>query len=129
MTTILGGVTLDHDLIWTDRHLYPDLIAQTYTAIDGSEIVFERQRGPHFPITLEATDETGWLRGITIDAIREFSGKKGTVYELSMGGRSYVVRFRNEVENGAIQMRYRVVTTTPDDDTWYVGKINLMCVG
>jgi hypothetical protein len=129
MATTIGGVSLDHDPIWTDKYSYPDLMATAYTAIDGSEILFERERGKQYPITLEATTETGWLRGSTIDAIKELSRVRGATYELTLGGDTYLVRFRNEIDGGAIQMNYLVSTTAPSDDTWYVGKVYLMCVG
>lgn len=129
MTTTIGGVALDNDPIWTDKNSYPDLAAQTYIAIDGSELVLEGRRGAHFPITLEATEKTGWLKGSTVDSLRSLSSAKGSAYTLLFNGESYTVRFRNEVDGGAIQMNYLIDTSAPNDDTWYIGKINLMCTG
>ena len=129
MTTTIGGITLDNDPIWTDVNSRPDLSAQAYTAIDGTDIVLEAERGAHFPITLEATEKTGWLKGSTVDALRELSGERGGSYTLSLNGGSYTVRFRNELDGGAIQMSYLIDTSAPNDDTWYIGKIHLMCTG
>lgn len=129
MATTIGGVTLDHDPIWIDKNSYPDQVAIAYTAIDGSEIVMEAGIGAHFPITLEATENTGWLKGAVIDALRSLSKVAGSTYELSYNGESCTVRFRNEVDGGAIQMTYLANTSAPNDDTWYIGKIFLMCIG
>lgn len=129
MTTTIGGVTLDNNPIWTDKNSYHDLSAQAYTAIDGTEIVFESQRGAHFPITLEATEKTGWLKGSTVDSLRALSSVKEMTYTLLFSGENFTIRFRNEVDGGAIQMSYLLDTSVPNDDTWYIGKINLMCIG
>lgn len=129
MTTTIGGITLDNDPIWTDKNSRPDLAAQAHTAIDGTEIILEAERGAHFPVTLEATEKTGWLKGSTVDSLRRLSGVKGVSYTLSLNGESYTVRFRNEVDGGAIRMSYLIDTSAPNDDTWYIGKIHLMCTG
>ena len=129
MTTSIGGVTLDNDLIWKNRHSYKDLTAVAYSAIDGTEIVMEAARGRHFPITLEATEKTGWLKGGVVKSLRELSSVKGAIYTLDINGEEYEVRFRNEVNGGAIQMKLVIKTTAPDDNTYYFGKLHLMSVG
>lgn len=129
MSCSLGNVALDHTPLWIDRNKYPDLVADVSTAIDGSEIVMINTRGKHFPITLEATRETGWLRGSTVESIRALSAVKGACHTLTLNGKGWIVRFRNELSGGSIQMETLMVHSNPDDNTWWVGTIYLMCVG
>ncbi len=128
MSCSLGNIALDHTPLWVDMNKYPDLIADVSTAIDGSEIVVAGSRGKHFPITLEATRETGWLRGSTVESIRALSAVKGAYYTLTLNGKDRTVRFRNEQSGGAIQMETLMLHSNPDENTWWVGAIYLVCV-
>ena len=129
MSCTLGGISFDHIPLWVDRNKYPDVMLEAVTALDGSEIILTHKRGNHFPITLEATRETGWLRGSTVTALRGLSAAVGAFYSLSLNGTDYVVRFRNEVSDGAIQMETLQTESNPTDNSWWVGTIHLMCVG
>jgi hypothetical protein len=128
MACSLGGTTFDHTPLWIDRNRRPILIADVSTAIDGSEIMTISARRKQFPITLEATAETGWLQGSTVKSIETLSAVKGAYYTLTLNGENRTVRFRNEQEGGAIQMETLVPHSNPDDGTWYIGRIYLMCV-
>ncbi len=129
MSCTIGGILLDHTPLWIDKNRYQDSIAETATAIDGTEIVQTHTRGLHFPITLESIRETGWLKGSTVDALRTLSMVVGAYYTLMLNGRDYTVRFRNEQLGGAIQMETLTIHSDPDDNTWWIGTIYLMCVG
>jgi len=129
MGCIIGDVILDNTPLWIDRNQYHDSIADTATAIDGREIILTHTRGPHFPITLESIRETGWLRGSTVEALRNLSAEVGAYYTLILNGRRYTVRFCNERMGGAIQMETLTIHSDPDDSTWWIGTIYLMCVG
>jgi len=119
---------LDHTPLWIDRHRYCDSDTEVTTAVDGSEIVQVHNRGRHFPITLQSTRETGWIRGATVTALRELSAVVGAYYTLTLNGTDYTIRFRNEQTGGAIQMETLYLHSNPGDDDWYIGTIFLMCV-
>jgi hypothetical protein len=129
MFCTLGGIPLDHVPLWIDRNKYPDVMSEAATALDGSEIILTHKRGNHFPITLEATRETGWLRGSTVTALRELSATIGAYYSLSLNGTNYTIRFRNEVSGGAVQMETLQPESNPNNGSWWFGTIHLMCVG
>ncbi len=128
MSCSIGGVSLDHTPLWIDKNKSPDLVADVSTAIDGSEIVMANACRKHFPVTLEATRETGWLRGCTVDSIRLLSAIKGAFYTLKLNGTNYTVRFRNEQLGGAVQMETLIPHSNPNANTWWIGTIYLMCV-
>lgn len=129
MSCIIGGVTLDHTPIWTDRNRYFDATTESSTAIDGAEITVSGARGAHYPITLESTRETGWILGSTVTSLRALSAVVGAYYTLVLNGTSYTVRFRNEQSGGAIQMETLLTHSNPGVNDWYIGTIYLMCTG
>lgn len=124
----ISTISLEHTPLWTDRHRYSDLDTEVITAVDGSEILQIHNRERHYPITLQSTKETGWIRGLTVTALRELSAVGGAYYTLTLNGTSYTVRFRNEQAGGAIQMETLYPHSKPGDDDWYIGTIYLMCV-
>ena len=93
-----------------------------------SEIVVNAVRGDHYPITLESTTSTGWIKGATVTSLRALSAVVGAYYTLTLNGTSYTVRFRNEQSGGAIQMQTVLTHSNPGDDDWYYGTIYLMAV-
>ena len=129
MSCILGGISFDHTPLWVNKNKYPDVTAESLTALDGAEIILVHARGRHFPITLEATQQTGWLKGSAVTALRGLSAVPGTYYTLVLNGMSYIVRFRNEQSGGAIQMETLMPESNPTDDSWWIGTIYLVCVG
>lgn len=129
MTQSIDAVTFDKRLFWIDKDKYDDAIASVATAIDGTEIVYTKARGAHYPITLQGTSKTGWLKQSTIDSLRALSAVQDATYTLNLDGKTYTVRFRNENRGGSIQMQQRNPQTIPDADTWHFGTIYLMCTG
>ena len=131
MSVTLGGVTLDNDPI---RKLFKSqkaLNASQDRAVDGTEILIESGHGVHYPIVLESTTKTGWLKGSTVDSLYALAAVAEATYTLTYDAINYTVRFRNEIEPSCIQMEQHpdMEITTPDDDTYYIGKIYLMVVG
>jgi hypothetical protein len=128
MTVILGGLTFTRDPIWTDYGIRQDVMAVRKEAIDGTEIIVETARASGFPITLEATMDTGWLTGTELGTIRGLAAILGWTGTLNYRGSSYTVRFRHE--EGAIVMRPRFAYADPvDATTLWIGQIKLMTVG
>jgi len=124
----ISTVSLDHTPLWMDRNRYSDSSTEAITAIDGTEIVQAHVRARYYPITLQSTKETGWLKGSTVDRLRVLSAAVGAYYTLTLNSTSYTVRFRNEQSGGAIQMETLLTLSNPGDDDWWYGTIYLMCV-
>jgi hypothetical protein len=129
MATTVGDVTLDHDPIWIDEFDREIASGASYVALDGTENVYVGCVRGSYAVTLEATEETGWLSGSTVEALISLARVRDAVYTLTYNSVDYPVRFRHEVSGGAIQMRHLMPTANPGDDTWYSGKIYLMCTG
>jgi len=129
MATTVGDVTLDHDPIWIDQFDREIAPGAAYVALDGTENVYVGSMKGSYAITLEATEETGWLSGATVEALAALARVRDAVYTLTYNSTDHFVRFRHEVSGGPIQMQHLMPTANPGGDTWYSGKIYLMCVG
>ena len=129
MSCIIGGVTLDKTPIWIDRNEYEDVTTEPSVAIDGTEIVVNATRGRHYPITLQSTKSTGWIKGSTVTSLRALSAVPNAYYTLNLNSTEYTVRFRNEQSGGAIQVETVLIHSNPDSDDYYYGTIYLMCTG
>lgn len=129
MSCSIGAVILDSTPLWIDRNRHNDSSTDTAIAIDGTEIVQSHSRGEQYPITLQSTRETGWLKGSTVRLLRALSAIPGAYHTLILNGFRYTVRFRNEQSGGAIQMETLLTLSNPGDDDWWYGTIYLMCVG
>jgi hypothetical protein len=125
----IGDISLDSTPLWIDRNRQSDLCTETGIAIDGTEIVRSHKREQHYPVTLQSTKETGWLKGSTVRLLRALSSDVGAYHTLILNGFRYTVRFRNEQSGGAIQMVTLLTLSNPGDDDWWYGTIYLMCVG
>jgi hypothetical protein len=128
MGCCIGSVPLDHTPLWIDRNRHNDLSNEVVVAIDGNEIVQANDRGRHYPITLQSTKGTGWIKGSTVTALRALSSVAGACYTLTLNGTAYTVRFRNEQSGGSIQMDMVLTLSNPGGDDWWYGTIYLMCV-
>jgi hypothetical protein len=128
MTMSIDIVTFDNDMMWDDRKATPDGKATQYTSIAGNEIVVEVAKGAHFPITLKSDVRTGKLLGSTVTSLKALAAQIGYTYDLTIGVVTYAVRFRNEIQGGAISMRPLVAGLEGESHYW-IGTINLMCVG
>lgn len=128
MSCSIGGIILEHTPLWIDRNKYHDTITDVSTAVNGVEIVMNSIRGSHYPITLQSTLETGWIKGSTIVSLRALSSVVGAYYTLILNHTLYIVRFRNEQPGGSIQMETLLPHSNPGDDDWWIGTTYLMCV-
>ena len=128
MSCSIGGISLDSTPLWIDRNRQRDLCTETAIAIDGTEIVQSHSRGEQYPITLQSTRETGWLKGSTVRLLRALSASAGAYHTLILNDFRHTVRFRNEQSGGAIQMETLLTLSNPGDDDWWYGTIYLMCV-
>jgi hypothetical protein len=124
----IGTVSLDNTPIWIDKNWYSELSTEVVAAINGVEIICSYYAGQIYPMTLQSTKKTGWLKGSTVDELRLLSSAIGAYYTLNLNGICHIVRFRNEQPGGAIQMETLVLHSNPGSDDWYFGTIYLMCV-
>lgn len=134
MTTTIGSVTLDEDMVWTDQYKDNRISASVSETIGAGVVVQEFSKSlVGRKITLESIEGYGFQKQSTVDALVNLAKIPETNYTLTIDydGLSYTssVRFRNEEENGAIQFEPIFVSEgLLPTTTYYQGKIFLETV-
>jgi hypothetical protein len=134
MTTLIGTVQLDHDMIWENEFNYSTVFASGTKTLGGGLIVQEFFAGePGRHIVLTSSETQGLQKRSTVEALKELSNIPNATYSLTIQSNSKsvskIVRFMNEESNGAVQFDpIQVRDGLNSDDMWYKGKIYLMVV-
>ena len=124
MSQTLGGVTLDHDMIWIDHKASGQIISSQYVSLKGTDVIQSVSKTGWYNITLEANSKTGWLKGDTIDSLWALANVEDATYTLNLNGTEYTVRFRTE-DYPCIDMHLQQDHSNADDNTDYIGTIKL----
>jgi hypothetical protein len=132
MTTTIGGVTLDRDMVWTDEYMWSKRRGGYTPTIGGGGIVqdFAASESGR-PITLESAGGQGSQKKSTVEALIELEAVPGATYTLSIVHNgltmSKTVLFRPGEEDGAVQFTQRTPCDgLQGDDHWYNGRVLLI---
>jgi hypothetical protein len=134
MSTVLGGITLDNDLVFTNEYEWSKIRSEVTPTLGGGVVVQEFEgieKGRE--ITLASTDNIGWQQKSTVDALKALADdgvyNSFTLTITSGQTLTKTVRFRHEVEGGPVQAQplverdgYHVATM------WYKVTIFLMVI-
>lgn len=133
MTTTIGSVTLDRDMVFEDEYIYKLVSASVTPTLGGGQIVQEfsaLEKGRL--VTLISTETQGLQLKSTINDLMDLAAVVEATYTLSISssnGESFskTVRFRNDVDGGAVQFKPMQDRDGLHADTvYYKGTIYLM---
>jgi hypothetical protein len=82
-------------MVWTDRYTSTKVAQTVQTTLGGVPVVYSQALIAGAPITLQATEDTGWLTGAQVEAIMDMADQPGAVFELSVDGATKQVVFRH----------------------------------
>lgn len=134
MTTTIGGIQLDRDMIFSNEYNY-SLVSSEVTPTLGGGMVIQEFQLPEIGryINLVSTDSQGMQKKSTVDQLKALSNIMGQTFPLVIqsNGKRFerTVRFSNEVQGGAVQFSpFQDRQGLHSDDIWYKGTIYLMVV-
>ena len=96
---ILDGIVIPAGLIWVDEYNWVAPMRAHEYSITGALIVDECIRKAGRPITLQGTNDHGWVERSVVDALWQLANSDAVAatHELTLvDGRSYTVRFATE---------------------------------
>ena len=127
MAITLGGVVLSEHMVWSDRDVSSSVDQSLKRTLGGRALVYTQQLEKGMPITLEATQDTGWLTYAQVKAVRALADVAGAVYLLDFFGVQHDVLFAHHSGDAFsfTPLSYRVVH---DDTDYFVGAIRLMTI-
>jgi len=135
MSTVIGSVTLDKDMIFSDEYNYTLINAEATPTLGGGIVVQEFdaiEAGRN--VTLVSTESQGLQLKSTVDALKTLSNSgAGNTYALSIvsNGETFTktVRFRNELDGGAVVFEpCQVRDGIHSGGVYYKGSIFLMVI-
>lgn len=127
MAIVLGGITLNPNMVWAERYAFAPVFQEVQTTLGGAPVVYTRNRTAGRPITLVAADDQGWLTKAMSDAVQTSANVAGAVYALTIGDESFDVVFRHH-EAPAVNLRPLITRAVPLAGDYFVGEIKLMTV-
>lgn len=123
----LGGISLNNSLQWTDRFEWSPVEQGTKRTLGGNLVVYEQGLSKGQPITLRATEETGWFTYGMVTSLRALAAAAGSSYLLTYHGESYTVKFDHA--RGATEFTPLIPKSTFANDTdYFIGVMRLFTV-
>jgi hypothetical protein len=98
MSIVLGGVTLNPSMQWVDRYETHTVLQNRKLTLAGTPVIRQLALPSSIPITLVATQDTGWITKDMFDAVKALSLAAATSYTFSFFGEAYDVVFRHDEE-------------------------------
>ena len=135
MSTAIGTVTLDKDMVFENFYEYNMINASVEPTLGGGVVVQEfmgLEKGRH--VTLVSTESQGLQLKSTIDSLKALADSgAGNTYTLTITSNNETftktVRFRHEVAGGPVQFQpMQVRDGLHGDDIYYKGVISLMVI-
>lgn len=123
----LGGVALNDNMIWADRHRWSPVAQSVRQTLGGAQIVYSSSLMGGRPITLVAVEDQGWLTLAQLQAVQEMADQSGAVYTLVIDSESYQVVFKHD-DPPALEFSPLIARATPVSGDFFIGVIKLMTV-
>lgn len=129
MTVSIGGVALEpeSDVIWQDRYASQDVAQVNRRTLGLRLVVFAGALVAGKAITLQATDNYGWLRKATVDALIALANVPGAIYTLVFGAETFSVIFDHS-GGPAVDMKPLVARVAHATTDYFTGTIKLLTV-
>lgn len=129
MSTItLGGTTLSGSLQWADRYNHSAVAQSTERTLSGNLVVFHSGISKGQPITLQATEDTGWFTKAMIDAVKAMAEQAGGQFTLDWHQEeSHTVMFMHD-QPPAVQFEPLLKKVPQVSVDYFTGTIKLFTV-
>lgn len=127
MAIVLDGITLSGSLLWVDKRAFSPVAQSVRRTLGGGLVVFSKGLDAGRPVTLEATEDSGWLTATMVDSLTAMAASPGAVYAFSYHGEAFNVVFRHD-EPPAMDMRPLQPRATVLPGDFFVGTIKLLTV-
>lgn len=126
MSIVIDGITLDHDLDWSDEFKWVPSTGDAARTLNGEYVAQAFPLIMGRPMTLTGDANHGWQKRSTVDSLRALvSTRLYDSFVVVYNSRSFVCAFRHN-ESPAVDFVPVVYNTNPDNNFWYTGSIKLV---
>ena len=126
----LGGVDLNSSLQWTDRYSWSPVAQSVVRTLQGGLVVYSVGLTEGRPVTLVASEETGWFTYSMVEDLIALASSPSASYTLDFWGEIYTVRFDHSSPPAfAFQpLTPKDVTALDQDTDYFIGTLKLFTV-
>lgn len=124
---ILNGVELNGSMEWIDRHKVRPVGQSVKRLLGGAAVVRSTKLIGLRNVTLEATEDHGWLTLAVVQQIEAMADVAGATYNLTIDSVTYSVIFRHE-ESPAVDLSPLLPRIQEQSGDYYIGTIKLAIV-
>ena len=132
MVITLGGVSLNPSMNWSDRFQSYQVAQSVNRTVGGRAIIFATPLRAGRKITLESTQDSGWIDKTTVDILMGMAAIVGATFLLEVGDdtatlETYNVIFRHN-EPPALDINPHVPRPAHEATDTLFGKIKLLTI-
>lgn len=121
----LNGIVLSDSMTWLERYAYQPVLQQARRTIGGRLKLNSVLLSQGQPITLQATETSGWMDRTVGDALQLIAQTTDGVYVLNFNGVLYNVAFRH-YEKPALDLQALLPRTNTLPTDQLIGTIKLV---
>lgn len=129
MSIVLGGITLNPDMIWREQFIAQSVAQSMKRTLGGAPVIFSGPLEKGAPITLVSTEFNGSLIGVlkksVVDSVLALAAVVGGQYVLTYNGTNYSVLFNHP---DAVNMVPLLAKTSYSANDLMRGEIRLLTV-
>lgn len=123
----LGAVELNGSVQWLERYQASKVAQTEKRTLGGVLVVHHLTLVKGDPITLEATEDTGWFTKDMVDAIIAMANTAGGRFAFEYHGQQFTVMFRNS-EPPSVEFTPLIPKAAPAGDDYFIGTVKLFTV-
>ncbi len=127
MSIKLDGFDLNQQMIWVERHQSQSVAQVTDRLLGGGVVIHSAPLTNGDKITLQATNNTGWLTKLQRDYVLSLAASAGSIHVLQYNGETFNVMFRHE-EPPAVDLKPIIDRPTHDNTDYFIGTIKFIKV-
>lgn len=123
---LLNGIALPLGMVWVDEFAWVAAQRSVERSITGAQIIDVAPKLAGRPITLQGSQDQGWIRRVTLLAVRALADVPGGQYPLKLAsGEAFTVMFASE---DAIDAQPISRPELPENAHPYVATLRLITV-
>lgn len=126
----LGGVVLSDngsDMIWNERYAHQQADQAMERTLSGRAVIYTGPISGGIPITLEATENVGWVTRDVAQQVMALAATPNAQYILEFDGVDYTVMFRH-LDAPAVDLKPQWPRVADESSDYLVGQIKLITV-
>lgn len=124
---LLNGLVLNPNIQWADRYVSFGVRQEVRVSLGGRPLISSAPLIGGRPVTLVATEDSGWLDKATVEALRTMAEQSGAAFSFTYGEELVNARvmFRHH-ESPALDLRPLIGRVIPEEGDFWIGSIKLM---